>query len=73
MGQCQEDGQLNQEIFDAFAEFIGHVMARGAKVAEQFGVPVFAVKAMHWIEGGMAMKELGRRMRCDPSFVTAIA
>jgi len=73
VADCPEGGRLNQEIFDAFAEFIGHVMRRGEKVAEQFGVPVFTVKAMHWLEGGMAMKELGRRMHCDPSFVTAIA
>jgi MarR family transcriptional regulator, organic hydroperoxide resistance regulator len=73
VGDCQEDGKLNQEIYDAFAELIGHMLARGEKVAEHFGVPLFTVKAMHWLEAGMAMKELGRRMRCDPSFVTAIA
>jgi DNA-binding MarR family transcriptional regulator len=73
VGECQEEGKLNQEIFDVFAEFIGHMLSRGERVAEQFDVPLFAVKAMHWLEGGMAMKELSRRLRCDPSFVTAIA
>jgi len=73
MGECTDGAKLNQELLDAFAEFIGHVLARGEKVAEQFGVPLFTVKAMHWLDGGMAMKELGRHMRCDPSFVTAIA
>jgi MarR family transcriptional regulator, organic hydroperoxide resistance regulator len=71
--ECPEGGELNQEIFDAFAELIGHLLARGEKVAEQFGVPLFTVKALHWLDGGMAMSELGRRMRCDPSFVTAVA
>jgi DNA-binding MarR family transcriptional regulator len=73
MGDCHENGELNQQIFDAFAELISHMLARGEKVAEQFGVPLFTVKAMHSLEAGMPMKELGRRMRCDPSFVTAIA
>lgn len=73
MGECAEGDQLNQEIFDAFAELIGRFIGQGEKLAGQFGVPLFAVKAMHWIGGGMAMKDLGRRMRCDPSFVTSIA
>ncbi|HKB31656.1 MAG TPA: MarR family transcriptional regulator [Streptosporangiaceae bacterium] len=73
MTECHEGDGLNQEIFDAFGELIARVMARGEKLAEDFGVPLFTVKAMHWLGDGMAMKELGRRMRCDPSFVTAIA
>jgi DNA-binding MarR family transcriptional regulator len=71
--ECPEGDKLNQEIFDAFAQFIGHMLAQGEKLAERFGVPLFTVKAMHWLDGGIAMKELSRRMRCDPSFVTAIA
>jgi DNA-binding MarR family transcriptional regulator len=73
VGECAEGDQLNQEIFDAFAELIGRVLAEGEKLAGRFGVPLFAVKAMHWLDGGLPMKELGRRMRCDPSFVTSIA
>lgn len=73
VGKCAEDDELNQEIFDAFAELIGSVLAEGEKLAGRFGVPLFAVKAMHWLDGGLPMKELGRRMRCDPSFVTSIA
>lgn len=68
-----EASKLDQEIFNAVSEFIGQMMARGEKLAVQFDVPFFCFKAMHWLEGGMAMKELGRRMRCDPSFVTSIA
>lgn len=67
------DGKLNAELLDAFAEVIGRFMGEGAKVAERLGVPVVAVKAMHWLGDGMPMKELGRLLRCDPSFVTSIA
>jgi DNA-binding MarR family transcriptional regulator len=67
------DGELNAELLDAFAELIGRFLGEGEKVAERLGVPVFALKAMHFLGGGMPMKELGRRLRCDPSFVTAIA
>ncbi|MGE5287969.1 MAG: MarR family winged helix-turn-helix transcriptional regulator [Micromonosporaceae bacterium] len=68
-----EASKLDHEIFNALSEFIGQMLVRGGKLADQFGVPFFCFKAMHWLEGGMAMKELGRRMRCDPSFVTSIA
>ena len=72
MKRCA-DGELNAELLDAFAELIGRFLGEGEKIAERLGVPVFAVKAMHWLGGGMPMKELGRRLRCDPSFVTSIA
>jgi MarR family transcriptional regulator, organic hydroperoxide resistance regulator len=73
MGECSEGDQLNQQLFDACAQLMGGLLAELDKQAGRFGLPVFAVKAMHWLDGGIAMKELGRRMRCDPSFVTAIA
>ncbi len=73
MGECPEGDQLNQQLFDACAQLIGGLLAEVEKQAGEFGLPVFAVKAMHWLDGGIAMKELGRRMRCDPSFVTSIA
>jgi DNA-binding MarR family transcriptional regulator len=67
------DGELNAELLDAFAELIGRFLGEGEKIAERLGVPVFALKAMHWLGSGMPMKDLGRRLRCDPSFVTSIA
>ncbi len=73
MAECTEADRLNQEIFDAVAQLIGGVLANGERLAGEFGLPLFAVKAMHYLDGGIAMKELGRRMRCDPSFVTSIA
>jgi MarR family transcriptional regulator, organic hydroperoxide resistance regulator len=79
MGWCPDSDKLGQEmkldqqIFDAVAEFIGCMMRRGEKLADQFGVPVFCFKALHRLDTPVSMKELGKRMRCDPSFVTMIA
>jgi DNA-binding MarR family transcriptional regulator len=73
MADCTEGDRLNEQIFDAVIQLIGGVLAHGEKLAGEFGLPPFAVKAMHYLDGGIAMKELGQRMRCDPSFVTSIA
>jgi DNA-binding MarR family transcriptional regulator len=67
------DGELDKEIFDAMAALIGQILTLGEAISEQFGVPMFCVKALHILDASMPMKELGQRMRCDPSFVTAIA
>lgn len=73
MAECADAANLNEEILDACAELIGRVLGEGQRIASRHGLPVFAVKAMHWLDGGLAMKELGRRLRCDPSFVTSVA
>jgi MarR family transcriptional regulator, organic hydroperoxide resistance regulator len=67
------EGSLDQEIFDAVAGLITQLLAQAEAVAESYSVPVFCAKALHMLDASMAMKELGRRMKCDPSFVTAIA
>jgi DNA-binding MarR family transcriptional regulator len=68
-----EDGRLDQEILDALAGLLTQMLAKAESVAETFGVPVFCAKALHMLDASMAMKELSRRMGCDPSFVTSIA
>lgn len=73
MDELTESQRLDEEIFNAFSELIGRFMADAGRLAAEHGVPLFTIKAMHWLDGGLAMKELGRRLRCDPSFVTAIA
>lgn len=73
MGWSTTGDKLDQDIFDAMSEFIGQIMQRGEQLAERFDVPVSCVKAMHRLQGGVTMKELGRLMHCDPSFVTMIA
>lgn len=68
-----DSSKLDQEILDALAGLLTQMLAQAANVAESFAVPVFCAKALHLLDASMAMKELGRRMGCDPSFVTAIA
>lgn len=65
--------QLDAEILDGFSELIGRVIALGESMAQRLCVPSFFIKALHTLERPMAMKDLGKRMHCDPSFVTIVA
>jgi MarR family transcriptional regulator, organic hydroperoxide resistance regulator len=65
--------QLDSEILDAMGELIAALIERSEKIAQHFGVPAFCLKALHLLESSMAMRDLGKFMHCDPSFVTAIA
>lgn len=73
MSWCSSGTKLDQDIFDAMAEFFAQMMKRGDQLAEKFDVPMFCVKAMRRLDDSVSMKELGKRMACDPSFVTMIA
>jgi len=73
MAWCLDGSKLDQDIADALSEFFTHMLERAEAVASEFGVPVFAVKALHQLDEPVTMKELGRRMHVDPSFVTMIA
>jgi len=73
MAWCPNGSKLDQDIADALSEFFTHMLERAEAVAGEFGVPVFAVKALHQLDEPVTMKELGRRMHVDPSFVTMIA
>jgi DNA-binding MarR family transcriptional regulator len=64
---------LNVEILDCMAELLASMLTRAEEVAQRNGVPIFFLKALHRLDCPMAMKDLGMRMRCDPSFVTNIA
>jgi len=68
-----ETDKLDQDIFDAMIKLFRQILVQSEKLAERYGVPLFCVKALHILDTSMAMKELGQRMGCDPSFVTAIA
>ncbi len=73
MAWCSGGDKLDQDIFDAMTEFIGQILQRGERLADSFDVPVSCMKAIHRVEGAVTMKNLGRLMHCDPSFVTMIA
>lgn len=65
--------RLDEEITDAFGALFGKMVEQIDAVAHRFELPPFCVKALHMLSSPMAMKELGRKFGCDPSFVTAIA
>ncbi len=65
--------ELNAEIFDCMAEFFGRIGALGENIAQRLGVPVTFLKALTVLERPMAMKDLGKLMHCDPSFVTVVS
>jgi MarR family transcriptional regulator, organic hydroperoxide resistance regulator len=73
MAWCPDGNQLDQEIFDAMAEFLGQLLQRGDQLAEELGVPLFCLKALHRLGSPVTMSELGKQMHCDRSFVTMIA
>ena len=65
--------QLNSELLECASELIGRIIRRGDQLAQGLGIPGPFMKALHVMDCPMAMKELGKRMHCDPSFVTLVA
>ena len=65
--------RLDAEILDSMAELLAAMLTRAEEVAQRHGVPIFFLKALHRLDCPLAMKDLGLRMRCDPSFVTSVA
>jgi DNA-binding MarR family transcriptional regulator len=61
------------EVADCFFELIGRIIREGEALAQELGVPLPFVKALHFLDCPLAMKELGKRMHCDASFVTLVA
>ena len=68
-----DEDLLDLEILDAVAGLFAQLVTEGEAVAKSFGIPVFVIKALHMLDTPLAMKDLGRRMHCDPSFITSIA
>ncbi|MBO0807811.1 MAG: MarR family transcriptional regulator [Actinobacteria bacterium] len=68
-----EDSRVDDELLDALGALIVYLLGQGEQVARGCGVPTVFIKALHWLDGPLPMKELGRRMHCDPSFVTSVA
>jgi DNA-binding MarR family transcriptional regulator len=71
-GSPERDG-LSTDLADAFGELVEQMVERFEGIARQVSLPSFCVKALHMLSSPMAMKELGRKFHCDPSFVTSIA
>ncbi len=73
MGTRSRVDQLDSDILDAMGELIAAFIGKSEQIAQRFGVPAFCLKALHVLDSSMTMRDLGRHMHCDPSFVTAIA
>jgi DNA-binding MarR family transcriptional regulator len=73
MAWCPVGDEVDQGLFDALSEFFAHLLQRGEDLAAEFGIPAFCLKAIHRLDTSVTLKELGKRMHCDPSFVTVIA
>jgi len=73
MGRNGRSEQLDVDILNSLADLITQIMAHGERLAQRMSFPTFFIKALHTLDCPMAMKELGRRLHCDPSFVTVIA
>ena len=61
------------ELVDGMAQLFMHMRDHLERGAQRFDVPAPCVKALRIIDGSVSMKELAARIRCDASFVTAIA
>jgi MarR family transcriptional regulator, organic hydroperoxide resistance regulator len=65
--------QQTAEIAGCFFELIGRIVGQAEQLAQGLGIPAPFIKALHTLDCPMAMKDLGKRMHCDPSFVTLVA
>lgn len=65
--------QLNTEIQACFFELTGRIIGQAERLAQHLAVPSVFIKALHMLDSPMAMKDLGKRLHCDPSFVTSVA
>lgn len=61
------------QIAGCFFDLIGRVLNQGEKLAAEQSIPAPVIKVLHILDGPLAMKDLGRKMHCDPSFVTLVA
>ena len=75
-GECVPDrsreDELNLCIMDALSEVLKRAAAFGQGLAQLLGLSVSDFVGLHKLEEPMTMKEMGRRMHCDPSFVTVV-
>ena len=61
------------ELLDGMGEFFAHLRDHLERVAQRVDLPIPCLKALRILEEPASMKELGARMHCDASFVTAVA
>ncbi len=70
--QPVDEQSATWEVADRFFELMGRIIREGEALAQELGVPMPFVKVLHFLDCPLAMKELGRLMHCDASFVTLV-
>jgi MarR family transcriptional regulator, organic hydroperoxide resistance regulator len=70
--QTTAEQQQTVEVAGCFFELIGRIVGQAEQLAQGLNIPAPFIKALHTLDCPMAMKELGKRMHCDPSFVTLV-
>lgn len=71
--QTRAEKQPTWEVADCIFELLGNIVGQAEQLAQRLSIPLPFIKALHTLECPMAMKELGKRLHCDPSFVTLVA
>lgn len=71
--QAEREQQLSRDLADCFFELVGSIVGHAEQMAQRFAVPAPFIKALHFMDVPIAMRDLGKRMHCDPSFVTLVA
>lgn len=66
-------GAPTRDAMDALGEWLSLIKGGLQEAMRDFDLPAPYAHALAKIEGTVSMKELGLRLHCDPSFVTAIA
>jgi DNA-binding MarR family transcriptional regulator len=67
------DVALNRDAEHALTELLSLIKDGLEDALREFSLPAPYGHALAKIDGAVSMKELGIRLQCDPSFVTAIA
>jgi MarR family transcriptional regulator, organic hydroperoxide resistance regulator len=71
--QLGTEQEQTQEVADCFFQLMAKIIGQAEQLAQKMGIPMPFIKALHSMDCPVAMKELGKRMHCDPSFVTLVA
>jgi MarR family transcriptional regulator, organic hydroperoxide resistance regulator len=66
-------GATGEALATALGELFVHARGHFERVVAPYDLPPHCAKALHLIDGPTSMKEIGARIHCDGSFVTAIA
>jgi len=61
------------QLVDAMGALFTHVRDHFERGVQRFDLPGPCAKALRAIDGPISMKELGARIYCDASFITAVA